>query len=141
MHLARRCRVVMRAIIHVYRPPAPAASTTPKRELPSYEESKLDRRQDSLVQERQSNEFFDEPFQIPTFFRSNFEEPSFAQFSPPFGASGMFVDFLKTIGDVEDTIPFQESRTYVEERPIKPLKTNRYGAYETTENEFKETPR
>lgn len=133
----------MRAIIHLYRPPS--SPTTPKRELPSYEESKLDRRQDELpvVQERQSNNaFFDEPFQIPTFFRSNFEEPTFAQFSPPFGASGMFVDFLKTIGDVEDTIPFQESRTYVEERPIKPLKSNRYGAYETaTENEFKETPR
>ncbi len=81
---------------------------------------------------------------MPSFFNTRIEEPSFAQFNPPFGASGMFVDFLKTIGDVEDTIPFQNSRTYVDDSPRSPeLVVHKFGSIEDTSSssEFKETPR
>ena len=56
------------------------------------------------------SDFFDTPFEIPSFFRSSlglglgaasFNEPAFAQFSPPFGSNGMFADFLKTVGEDE----------------------------------------
>ena len=74
---------------------------------PSYAERPVD-----IVEERQAlnsqPNFLDEPFQIPSFFRSNFDEPAFAQFNPPFGASGMFVDFLKTIGGGDNQVPFAQ---------------------------------
>lgn len=87
---------------------------------------------------RQGSNLLEDQFKMPSFFSGNWEEPAFAKFNPPFGASGMFVDFLKTVGDVSDTIPFQESRTYVEEEPRPTEAVQRYGALES---DFQETPR
>ena len=106
---------------------------------PSFKERSFNK---DIIQDRQSintqPNFLDEPFEIPSFFRSNFDEPAFAQFNPPFGASGMFVDFLKTIGEGDEQVPFSQPqlRTYVEDAPK--LRTDssaiqRYGSYDTEE--------
>ena len=107
---------------------------------PSFKERSFNK---DIIQDRQSNlnsqpNFLDEPFEIPSFFRSSFDEPAFAQFNPPFGASGMFVDFLKTIGEGDEQVPFSQPqlRTYVEDAPK--LRTDssaiqRFGSYNTEE--------
>ena len=114
---------------------------------PSFKERSFNK---DIIQDRQSintqPNFLDEPFEIPSFFRSNFDEPAFAQFNPPFGASGMFVDFLKTIGEGDEQVPFSQPqlRTYVEDAPK--LRTDsdifqRYGSSYDTEEIGGSSPR
>ena len=89
------------------------------------------------AQDRQSSDFgLDSNFEIPTFFKSSFEAPAFAEFNPPFGNSGIFIDFLKTVGkeDIPST-PFSarvESKTINTESSVPEI--HRYGAYDTTAN-------
>ena len=89
------------------------------------------------AQDRQSHDF-GSGFEIPTFFKSSFEAPAFAEFNPPFGNSGIFIDFLKTAGAPEDpfeSTPFSarvESKTINTESSVPEI--HRYGAFDTTSN-------
>ena len=102
---------------------------------PSYEGPRFTVIKDA--QDRQSAPDFGSGFEIPTFFKSSFEAPAFAEFNPPFGNSGIFIDFLKTAAkdDPFESTPFSarvESKTINTESSVPEI--HRYGAFDTTAN-------
>ncbi len=70
-------------------------------------------------------DFANQPFNIPSGFRSDFNEPSFATFSPPFGTQ--FVDFLRNVGSQGDfgSAPSLSRSSSVEEDPYAQYETSR----------------